>query len=366
MNTPLFSIIIPCYNQAHFLEDSVRSVVSQSFYDLEIIIVNDGSTDDTTEVVSRLASQDGRIKLLNKENGGLSSARNAGIRYSKGAYLHFLDSDDVSLPGLYNRVKEELEAIDIVVVGYSHFKQVGVPIQVVHHGNEQLSINDFLYSNVAPPVAFLIRREVIAKTGFFDETLKSAEDWDLWLRAAKLKLSIKSISDILVGYRYVPNSMSRDAFRMYEALKIVGIRGMNHDDRIPYADDVFRGIEVEPQKMIALQLLRCLGLSVMQGKIRESVDLFFKEKDKYNLAFSPFEFREMYSYLSFRYWVKMEEVMRIQEEFYPRFTIFFQQIGLDQKDQRLALKAIFKPVNQLSNHIKFGSLFGKFLNFIQR
>lgn len=92
--TPLVSIVVTCFNQACYLERSVQSVLSQTFTDLECIIVDDGSTDGTREVAQGFQSRDSRVSYFYKENGGVSSARNCGFRQAKGEWIQFLDSDD--------------------------------------------------------------------------------------------------------------------------------------------------------------------------------------------------------------------------------------------------------------------------------
>ena len=108
----LFSIIIPCYNQAHFLPDCLESLVNPSFSNWEAIVVNDGSTDNTNEVAKSYCLKDNRIRIIQKENGGLSSARNKGIENANGSRLIFLDSDDF----LY----EKCLCLSDVVVQYHH------------------------------------------------------------------------------------------------------------------------------------------------------------------------------------------------------------------------------------------------------
>ena len=92
--TPFFSIIIPCYNQAHFLSDCLESLQQQSYTNWEAIVVNDGSTDNTNQVANQFVTKDSRIKLFEKDNGGLSSARNYGLENISGQRIIFLDSDD--------------------------------------------------------------------------------------------------------------------------------------------------------------------------------------------------------------------------------------------------------------------------------
>ncbi|WP_158548544.1 glycosyltransferase [Parvularcula marina] len=101
---PKISVIIPVYNVEDYLEECVQSVLSQSLQDIEVICVNDGSPDNSQTILERFADQDERIRIIEKENGGLSSARNAGIRAARGEYIHFLDSDDYIKPGMYEKL----------------------------------------------------------------------------------------------------------------------------------------------------------------------------------------------------------------------------------------------------------------------
>ena len=107
---PLISIIIPIYNILDCLEKCVKSVCAQTYENLEILMVDDGSTDGTGELCDELAKTDRRIRVFHKKNGGSSSARNLGIRYAKGKYLGFVDSDDFIEPGMYERMVRELES----------------------------------------------------------------------------------------------------------------------------------------------------------------------------------------------------------------------------------------------------------------
>src|SRR5215204_5307150 len=103
---PLVSVIIPCYNQAHFLGEAIESVLAQSYPHFEIIVVDDGSTDNTFEVASHYS----KVRLIRQENRGVSRARNAGLRESEGSYVVFLDADDRLLPGALDAGLECFEA----------------------------------------------------------------------------------------------------------------------------------------------------------------------------------------------------------------------------------------------------------------
>ena len=91
---PLISVIVPCYNQAQYLEECLQSVLDQTYQNWECIIVNDGSSDDTEEIANKWSKNDERIKYIYKENEGLSSARNLGVKISLGEFIYFIDSDD--------------------------------------------------------------------------------------------------------------------------------------------------------------------------------------------------------------------------------------------------------------------------------
>src|SRR5918993_3371746 len=104
---PLVTVVIPCYNQAHFLGEAIESVLSQSYPNFEVVVVDDGSTDDTSEVASRYPQ---KVRLIRQENRGLAGARNTGIGHARGEYLVFLDADDRLLPEALEAGGRELEA----------------------------------------------------------------------------------------------------------------------------------------------------------------------------------------------------------------------------------------------------------------
>lgn len=117
--TPLISVIVPVYNIKEYLPRCVASILNQTYQNLELILVDDGSTDGTGALCDELAAQDGRVRVFHKENGGSSSARNLGISQAKGEYLGFVDSDDYISPGMYERLVQGLlnSGAQIVQIG---------------------------------------------------------------------------------------------------------------------------------------------------------------------------------------------------------------------------------------------------------
>lgn len=203
MTTPV-SIVIPCYNQARYLAEAIESVLNQSYLDKEIIVVNDGSPDNTREVVALFGDA---IVSIEQENRGLSGARNTGIRAARGEYIALLDSDDVCLPG---RLATQAAYLD------SH-PQVGMVASdaLLYDGTRLLGLKstdsgkpacpeDFRYETVSycpTPSTALIRRECFDDIGYFDERLRRAgEDWLFAVRLS-LRYALAYVPMPLILYR---------------------------------------------------------------------------------------------------------------------------------------------------------------------
>ena len=180
------SVIVPAYNYGHFLADCLDSVLGQGIADLELIVVDDGSTDDTASVVARFP----RVIYVQQRNQGLSAARNSGLRASTGEYLLFLDADDLlaphSLAPRLNYLKGHDEA-RLSVCRNSVFSEMDKDARVRAHASWYLAPDELatrlMYFNIAPPHAYLLHREVAHTVGWFDTGLRACEDYDYWLRA---------------------------------------------------------------------------------------------------------------------------------------------------------------------------------------
>lgn len=184
----MISVIIPCYNSAHMVSQTLDSVLNSTHKDYEIILVNDGSNDNLSEVISSYLN-DNRIKYIEQENKGLSGARNTGISAAEGEYLVFLDADDLIYPNKLKTQKEYLDNHPDTDVVYSHSqwfieddfsntREVKFP---VYTGNvlKQLICGNFIHVN-----SVMVRKVAVVNAGLFDEALRELEDWDLWLRLA--------------------------------------------------------------------------------------------------------------------------------------------------------------------------------------
>jgi glycosyltransferase involved in cell wall biosynthesis len=206
---PQISVIVPCYKQAHYLDTSLRSVLDQSYENWECIIVDDGSPDDTAAVAQKWCEQDARFSYLRKENGGLSSARNAGISKAKGVYILPLDADDL----LHKDFLKETEPVlsshkNIAIVGcYSTFFKNTIDDVVMMHRPEGSTYHYLLYVNQLVATS-LYRKECWDQVGGYDESMKNGfEDWDFWLSVTKRGLEYYVIPQPLFYYRKATQSM---------------------------------------------------------------------------------------------------------------------------------------------------------------
>lgn len=339
-----FSIIIPCFNQANYLRDCYLSLISQRYKNWEAIIINDGSTDDTETVISQITRFDKRVKTFYQQNRGLSSARNLGINNITGKYVIFLDADDMLLPDCLSHIQIELvknPTIKILQVGYRHISQSGNEIyRKVNPTKKKTLLPDILFNNIGPVHSLCIEHKLLHLVGYFNEDLKSCEDWDYWIRVSIIENKIAKVQEALIDYRMNINSMSRDSFTLYNAMKIVSLKGKelysNYINGEKHID-----IELQFKKSLKNKLAMCLGVSIIQNKIEEAASLFKNENTKYELQFIPNDFKLMNSYLTFRYQNSDNAIMEILIKYKPLFIQFFHQIGFNKSVTRTCIWAIF-------------------------
>jgi glycosyltransferase involved in cell wall biosynthesis len=208
---PVVSVIMPCYKQAHYLKEAVASVVAQTFSDWELIIVNDGSPDDTNTVAHRLIAENPqrRIRLLEKKNGGLAHARNAGIRAANGAYILPLDSDDKIDPIMLEKTVALLDSRPDIAVAYTnitHFGAVDRTLEAADFDFKAICIeNQLNYCS-------LYRRELWEWAGGYKSNMIwGYEDWDFWVTCGELGLKPQRIPLALLLYRIKDSSMLAEA-----------------------------------------------------------------------------------------------------------------------------------------------------------
>jgi glycosyltransferase involved in cell wall biosynthesis len=206
------SIIVPCYKQAHFLTESLQSVLSQTYTNWECIIVNDGSPDDTESIAQKWCIRDNRFKYLKKENGGLSSARNAGIAISRGEYVLPLDADDILHNDYLKLLVPELQQNPslAIVSCYSNFFIENISNIIHQQKPVGTTYHALLYENNMM-ASSLYHKKYWEEVGGYDENMKHGfEDWEFWIAITKKDREFKFIQEFLFYYRKSQNSMLID------------------------------------------------------------------------------------------------------------------------------------------------------------
>jgi glycosyltransferase involved in cell wall biosynthesis len=219
------SVIIPTYNRAHLVGRAIQSVLDQTYQDFGLIIVDDGSTDNTEEVVKSFNEK--RVRYIKHErNKGVSAARNTGIKATRSKYIAFQDSDDIWQP---EKLKKQMAAFrsapskcGVVYTGFFRIeggKKTYIPSPTIAQKEGDI-YNSLLKGNFVTPQAAVVKRECLEKVGVFDERFSSLEDWELWIRISKY-YHFKCIDEPLVTSYSMPDSLlaNQDAFiRGYELI----------------------------------------------------------------------------------------------------------------------------------------------------
>jgi glycosyltransferase involved in cell wall biosynthesis len=209
------SVIIPAYNRSSLLRLTVESVLAQTYPNVEIIVVDDGSTDDTAEVMKSYVEQ-GRIIYIRQANQGHSGARNTGIRSSSGEYLAFLDHDDLFMPRKLERQVQVLDTrpeIGLVHCGYYHVDEDGNLLEKVWGLPEGMVLKEPVCGNPLWSGAPLMRRQCLDQVGFFDPALW-CEDTDMWLRIAQAGYQFACVQEPLGKHRVLLDSEMSNVDRL--------------------------------------------------------------------------------------------------------------------------------------------------------
>ena len=234
---PKISVVIPVYNGSKYIEETLNSVLNQSYKDFEIIVIDDGSTDNTSEIVNRFPSP---VRLIQNKHNGKSFSRNIGIRAARGELISFVDADDLWMP---NKLEVQIEYLknhpefewiysDCYIFEGSSEHIVDIwsrTAKKIYSGNilKQL-LNDCLIPSPTP----MVSRRIFDDVGFFDETFlrHQPEDWDMWLRIAS-RYPIGSINEPLALLRKHENSLTakEDPLKTFEGIMYVVQRAISRD-----------------------------------------------------------------------------------------------------------------------------------------
>ncbi|AFZ01811.1 glycosyltransferase family 2 protein [Calothrix sp. PCC 6303] len=219
-NSPRISVVIPAYNAAQFLPAAITSVQHQTFSDWELLIINDGSTDDTVEVVRQYEQRDTRIHLINQVNQGVSAARNQGVENSQGQIIAFLDADDQWLPKKLCIHLEHLQSNPDLGVSFAQVEILnpsGEPSGQVSSGRlTHLKSEYFLSENPTTTTSnWVIRKEVFSQVGGFCHDMSYSEDMEWLLRViCTSDWQIVGINQVLTQYRTSSSGLSAQLYQM--------------------------------------------------------------------------------------------------------------------------------------------------------
>jgi glycosyltransferase involved in cell wall biosynthesis len=226
VGVPVVSVVIPAYNSARFIGETIEHVLAQDLPDVEVIVVNDGSTDDTLGVVARYPS----VKVVDQTNAGVAAARNAGVRAAQGEWVGFVDSDDLWHPQMLSSclalarlhpwtmmvLSNSVQQIDHVALAQRHDWPQGIPPHRLEESFEAVFRHPYLGMS-----SVFMRRQVFLDVGGFNESLRRAEDIDLYLRLLHGRRGYVRLMFDAVHVRVVEGSLSSDSVAGYE--QILGV-----------------------------------------------------------------------------------------------------------------------------------------------
>ncbi|MDI6034174.1 glycosyltransferase family A protein [Flavobacterium sp. LB2P84] len=205
MKNQLITIIVPCYNQAQYLEEALQSVLDQTYTDWECIIVNDGSPDQTEEVAKKWVDKDSRFKYVYKENGGLSSARNFGIEYTRGEFILPLDADDKISTDYISLAIAAFENDASLKVVYCKAERFGDEVGIWRL--QPFSLLDLARDNMIFCSAMYKKADWELVGGYDVNMIYGLEDWEFWIAILKNGGDVKCLDEVGFYYRIKTNSM---------------------------------------------------------------------------------------------------------------------------------------------------------------
>lgn len=216
---PLVSVVVPVYNQGQFLAEAITSALGQSLQPIEVIVVDDGSTDCSASVAAQFLD---RIVYLRQPNRGLSAARNHGLMAARADLVQFLDSDDALQPGALEKAWSASLGQPEVSVFRAHWDEVDIRGETIAHAATAVLPTDAFHAlfdpmAVGPPCRSLVRRSAFTRAGLFDTELRACEDWDIWLRMAAAGLRFADLPYSHARYRNYPTSTSKDYVVMWQS-----------------------------------------------------------------------------------------------------------------------------------------------------
>jgi GT2 family glycosyltransferase len=224
--SPAVSVITPAFNAALYLEHTLESAIRQTFTDFELLIVDDGSTDQTRQIAERYAARDPRVQVIHQPNRGIAAARNAALACARGRYCALLDSDDLWFPSyLEEQLTLLMQHPEVAVLSANALNfggpNDGEPLlnDRTSRGLRAVTLLQLVQVEDSMSIQAIFRRDVPDAVGVFDESLSRSEDYDFWLRAACAGFQIAINPKPLGLYRRRPDSLSAEEAVMLDAMR---------------------------------------------------------------------------------------------------------------------------------------------------
>jgi len=231
LSSPRVSVLLPTFNRASYIGETIASVLVQSYRDFEIVVVDDGSTDQTARIVQSIA--DPRVRYIYQPNRGVAAALNTAWRAAAGEYLAMIGSDDVWLPHLLAELESVLDTdstLDLVYARAQGIDAYGKPLPQILGAPPKFPdawLASLLYGDCICGIAAIFRRRCIARIGGFDESLVANEDWDLWIRMAEhCRFAYRPL--ILARFRMHPQSLTGGRSQHYARVVLDRVRLIEH------------------------------------------------------------------------------------------------------------------------------------------
>lgn len=280
MSEPIVSVVIPAYNVAAYIKTAVLSALDQTVADLEVIVVDDGSTDATPRILAEMSERlgDARLRIVSGANGGLAAARNRGIAAASGRYVGFLDGDDAWHPRKVERHLAALEAEPEVGITFSDSQCItedGQPTRrMLQSPYRRPTLWQMIRRNhVANGSTPIVRRSCFEEAGCFDERLRSCEDYEMWLRILHVtRCKIERVPETLTLYRMRATSLSANTERFVASadLAMELVR-----ERMPLVPDrIFRHGHAEHYRIAARKAASFRELGQARRCLRKALRLY--------------------------------------------------------------------------------------------
>lgn len=276
----MISVIMPVYNTEEYLAEAIESVLNQTYGDFEFIIINDGSVDSSLEIIEDYMRQDGRIVCINKENGGVASALNEGLRAAKGKYIVRMDSDDVSYPDRFEKLVSFMEKNSQVDICGSWALENGKKIMKTPVNNEEIKLYMLFFSPFIHPTV-IIRKSFLDKNKL-EYNRVVAEDYDLWVRCVNIA-TFANIPEGLLMYRVHNKNVSaknNEKF-MPDDLRIkqlyCEIQGVTKSVTAHFMDTDFSEKNLEEYELVLKEIIKKYNLSKMPELIFRRLVILYIE-----------------------------------------------------------------------------------------